>query len=753
MSSNGGEEQQSLEEEQSCAEEDGSVPKEKMMEEDDNAEQVEEQLQELPSSPSQKDSEIIPDVTITKQPQPKAPSSPHIASQQQRSSESPKAASSPQLQLDPEGKRLQIDDLIIIPNNLSVGAPEGGGSALQNLAKIASRYQNQGGGEGKMPQEQSTEEPCLKRPKISSEESPFASNGKQGKTAAPALPVGLNNPLFSMIPPGMLPGASSSSWIPPKTSSSPSKNNNNSSSSSSVVSGATSNSNTAAGLFSSFPGLADAMKLGADGYHLLQFYENQMKTALAARGPPTPPETLFALYEKELKTAQQSLKLSNGSSSSSIKSNESLKASSSVPPAPPPVVTPSSSPSPSPVPKDVRNKVCKPPPETKRPPSLLQTPCAFLQTSHIYSNPLSELTQVREAAAKSTGPQLGGLDLSKGNLLKAEQRSLMDLSKRGGGEPKANPFSAEALLSKPAKHPDLAKVSPSLSVRSGLTMSPEHHHHHHLPPASSPHSPSPYRKQASNTSASSTSPSLSSKSRYPPEAANKRSSPWHTPVGTSRGSPAASGKPAIPVSPVVRESKSKQLSNNDFASSLMGLANSFSSSSSGNSGGGGGIPGLSSPQVNPYLALMASAAGAPPPKSPVNHHPPPPHSSASNPFPHHLMDPATSAYYAALYSQQMFGLSPFAAAPNAASSSSSSLRPSFHHPPSSSASSAPPSQQQQPSASSGLDHLQASALQAMMARSAAAAHPYSYAGLATGGAGAFLGLHPNHPHHPSRKDT
>jgi hypothetical protein len=47
--------------------------------------------------------------------------------------------------LDPDGKRLQIDDLIIIPNHLQAPPPEGGGSALRNLAMIASRYQNSGG--------------------------------------------------------------------------------------------------------------------------------------------------------------------------------------------------------------------------------------------------------------------------------------------------------------------------------------------------------------------------------------------------------------------------------------------------------------------------------------------------------------------------------------------------------------------------------------------------------------------------------
>ena len=39
-----------------------------------------------------------------------------------------------------------------------------------------------------------------------------------------------------------------------------------------------------------------------------------------------------------------------------------------------------------------RLKVCKPPPETKRPPRLMQTPCAFVQTSTFYTNPLAEVS-------------------------------------------------------------------------------------------------------------------------------------------------------------------------------------------------------------------------------------------------------------------------------------------------------------------------------------------------------------------------
>ena len=37
------------------------------------------------------------------------------------------------------------------------------------------------------------------------------------------------------------------------------------------------------------------------------------------------------------------------------------------------------------------------------PPSLMQTPCAFKQTTSIYTNPLAELTKAREAAAAAVG--------------------------------------------------------------------------------------------------------------------------------------------------------------------------------------------------------------------------------------------------------------------------------------------------------------------------------------------------------------
>ncbi|XP_040583779.1 AT-rich interactive domain-containing protein 5B [Lepeophtheirus salmonis] len=214
--------------------------------------------------------EIIPDVTITKQSVPKPSGSPLIS--QLNNMEQRMQSESPQMHIDPDGKRLQIDDLIIIPNNINAGTPEGG-SALQNLAKIASRYQNQGGKkpdgmEYPMGMDEGPSLP-LKRPKLSSDEGsaqhhplplPFSNgnNKKGGGLGASGMNSAAAASLFSLLPPNVL----STPWTSKTqttTSNSPSKS-----------------------LFSSFPGLADAMKLGADGYHLLQFYENQMKSAANA---------------------------------------------------------------------------------------------------------------------------------------------------------------------------------------------------------------------------------------------------------------------------------------------------------------------------------------------------------------------------------------------------------------------------------------------------------------------------------------
>ena len=62
---------------------------------------------------------------------------------------------------------LQIDDLIIIPNHGLTGpgappGPEGGGSALKNLAMIASRYQ------GTKPSKDGGDCPEAKRARVES---------------------------------------------------------------------------------------------------------------------------------------------------------------------------------------------------------------------------------------------------------------------------------------------------------------------------------------------------------------------------------------------------------------------------------------------------------------------------------------------------------------------------------------------------------------------------------------------------------
>ena len=58
--------------------------------------------------------------------------------------------------------------------------------------------------------------------------------------------------------------------------------------------------------------------------------------------------------------------------------------------------------------------------------------------------------------------------------------------------------------------------------------------------------------------------------------------------------------------------------------------------------------------ANPYLALMSMGGGLPQVSSSSQMS-----KSLAASFSPQLMDPATSAYYAALYSQQMYGLSPY----------------------------------------------------------------------------------------------
>ena len=45
-------------------------------------------------------------------------------------------------------------------------------------------------------------------------------------------------------------------------------------------------------------------------------------------------------------------------------------------------------------------QVCKPPPDTKKPPALLQNPCQFSSTQSIYGSPKSDLIKVAQGSSR-----------------------------------------------------------------------------------------------------------------------------------------------------------------------------------------------------------------------------------------------------------------------------------------------------------------------------------------------------------------
>ncbi len=438
-----------------------------------------------------------------------------------------------------------------------------------------------------------------------------------------------------------------------------------------------------------------------------------------------------------------------------------------------------------------------------------QTPCAFAQTTHIYTNPKAELEKAKDnanaAASQATTSasvldlsggrrkhdsplaMTGGLNLKRESALKAppsvnemKANPMMDLSLKaaaaGGAFPglgipsavqaspknevKVSPFSAEALLSKPRSS---ASASPKPKQQQqplygGL--------------------PQPPRLSEAGKPKSSTS-----------------SNPWHLPTSmtgsaakTSLSSSAAS-KPAIPVSPVVREdaaalaAKKAAAELSSFQSALLGLGGPSSAAAAASAASGMppvsmALPpssfGLSAAAhqqslaaaaaaANPYLAATAglpktsTATGVPASAGSASSAALTAAAAAAN-FPGaHLMDPATSAYYAALYSQSLYGAyglgNPAAAA--------ASLRPPPAPPSLPPAPPAPSSAGAAGSAAASLELLQLQALQAMMAGGgggapsagsahrapAAGANPFAgYPGLG----GGLPGYPPGFP--PGRKD-
>lgn len=422
------------------------------------------------------------------------------------------------MRIDPDGKRLQIDDLIIIPNNLhtpGAAGTEGTGSALQNLAKIASRYQNTGAQPGGIPglplppltasssattlagvsnlssshspaDPQAMEvDPSLRRRSGSSDNqsinmakkprmdisSPAMASKNPGELDPKLLASGLTSSqlqqsLLNMFPPnllaglppsvlsGALPGMSSSQanskgiagansssnkpTPPPSLSSSNGQPSTGGSASKSDAS-SVANANNCMQLLAacSMAGLppiplpSDLSKLGPEGLNLLQMYEKhlrQIATSMGAGGTSSASmknghtssstsagggnslANSSSTKKENANQNSQSHKYSSGNSGSLSSSGASQSVLNTV--------------------KDKdRNKVCKPPPDTKRPPSLMQTPCAFKQTTSIYTNPLAELTKAREAAAanastsnsKSAANQL--LSMSASNLAQGSSSS------------------------------------------------------------------------------------------------------------------------------------------------------------------------------------------------------------------------------------------------------------------------------------------------------------------------------------------
>ena len=605
-----------------------------------------------------------------------------------------------QMKIDPEGKQLQIDDLIIIPNNISSTPPEGG-SALQNLAKIASRYQNQPKDiiEVSAPKKAKVEEQPVKptpMPPSSSASSMVAPSAASLAALAAMNPMTMTpaqqQSLFAMLQHPSLFGMPNKST----PSSTPTKGPQ-----------AASSASAAASLYSPFFG--DPSKLGPEALKLLQMFDSSLKAAVGNQGSGS------ASGVPSTKTGS-SPKPRNASGSST---------------------NTSSSPSTSSSAKDARSKVTRLPMDAKRPPALQgHSPCAFAQTSNIYTNPFVDLNKAKESSsansdgaldltrnarqlAPSVPPMIGGggggINLRKESTLKANPMMDMVQAPRRN-EVKVSPFSAEALLSKSSSSSSAAPGSSSSRPPSS------HHSSHHHPKVDLSSRMTPSSRENSERSSK---------------------SPWHTPVST-QARPIQPTKPAIPVSPVVREDKSKP--DMSFQAALLGLGGVVPPTSS--AGGvsaanaalaaAAGMPlpptsyGSLSAAANPYLAMAQAAQGLPKTSSAAAAAM---QAAATPSFPaSHMMDP-TSAYYAALYSQSLYAgmASPYAG-----------MRlPGMSAPPA-----PPPAAPPAGSMPPGMDLL---TLHAMMSRGQTPSSANPFAGYPPGLLG-FPGFPGGQPHSSGRKD-
>ena len=526
---------------------------------------------------------------------------------------------------DKEDVKMKIDDLIIIPNN----HVEEGGSALQNLAKIASRYSSLNKDKSRSqdfsspsPKKARHEEskPNVAQPLPPSTASKKVLGGLAGggvggghgdlsSTAATSL---LQQ--FSLLSPGMFSG-----W-PQSLSPGPPPTTTTSSSSSSRNPTSTSNA-TGAGWLGTGLNL-DPSKIGPDGYNLLKYYEQQLKA---------------------LQQGNSSAPKVNGVKEPSPSKKESKN--------------------------KEKSKVSKLPPDTKRPPRLIQTPCPYSQTASIYGSPKSELQKAKDSAAKS------GSNSTAETNAKFDPAAILDLSSSSRVEYQAPTPAVARPPSRPAPTPPAPVVVPSLpSIPSGLSVSVRKPSGEGGPSSASsassvlnlstasaevsvdlsvtrappPVKPSPFSAEALLSKPSSgaagghkgehkTSPALPRASPSPalPRASPSHerpqvSSPWHSPAP-----PAISGHRAnTPRS--TPSSLAALYSSGYLPASSLATETTFSSLSSLSSSS-------LAPGSNPYLsALMSPSLHQP--KTPA---PAPTSFPGLNP-----LDPA-SQYYAALYQQQL----------------------------------------------------------------------------------------------------
>jgi len=250
------------------------------------------------------------------------------------------------------------------------------GSALQNLAKIASRYSKD------KSRTQEFVSPGSKRPRLIDSPSPgvvqplpATPSPTSGNMAMAAAALAMAGGGSSGTSDGMA-GITASALLQQFSLMSP------------LLSASLSNSSSSA--------------TSQEGYNLLKYYEQQLKLLQGATA--TSSTTTTSAVKTQSSAASTNKKDPNSTSKDA----------------------------PNKIAKE-KNKVGKHPPDTARPPKLLQNPCQFLQTSTIYGSPKSDLDKVKENALKAAASltaNLAGAGASP-STLPITPNQVLDLSSGG----------------------------------------------------------------------------------------------------------------------------------------------------------------------------------------------------------------------------------------------------------------------------------------------------------------------------------